>query len=118
MPPLLSHISTSSPCTLISSNRGFIGTLNQLSIVIGLLSAQLVGLATTGARGDKRGQWRWTVGFSGFVALAQLLIGRCLGGYVEERSGIKQRSGHARSDRESQGTNGLDVFLLWWMNHD
>ncbi|KAH8087986.1 general substrate transporter [Filobasidium floriforme] len=84
--PLLSHIATTSPSAFLSSKRGLIGTLNQLGIVLGILSAQLVGLGATGMKGDKQGGWRWVVAVSGVVAVVQFGLGILLQPHIKRRS--------------------------------
>jgi SP family facilitated glucose transporter-like MFS transporter 3 len=50
--------------------------LNQLAIVLGIFSAQVAGLTTTGMKGDKPGGWRYVVLISGVVAVMQLVVGQ------------------------------------------
>jgi SP family facilitated glucose transporter-like MFS transporter 3 len=93
--PLLSHIATTSPSAFFSTKRGLIGTLNQLGIVLGILSAQLVGLGATGMKGDKQGGWRWVVAVSGVMAVVQLGLGILLQPHIKKRSkkDLNERSG-------------------------
>lgn len=103
--PLLSHISLTSPHPKVSSARGVIGTTNQLAIVLGIVSAQLVGLGVTGMKGDRRGGWRWVVGVSGLVAVVQLAAGWALKGWIEERKDLKA-AGRPDIERRESGSDG------------
>lgn len=107
VPPLLSHIATTSPSSFLSTKRGLIGTLNQLGIVLGILSAQLVGLAATGMKGDKKGGWRWVVAFSGIVALGQLALGSMLQPHIKRRT-KKDSEADERSENTSDRNGDLE----------
>ncbi|KAJ9120194.1 hypothetical protein QFC22_003094 [Naganishia vaughanmartiniae] len=73
--PLLNQISKTSTNSIVLSHSGSIGISNQLAIVLGIFSAQVAGLLTTGMKGDKPGKWRYVVLMSGVVALMQLVFG-------------------------------------------
>jgi MFS family permease len=104
VPPLLSYIATTSPSPYLNAKRGLIGTLNQFGIVLGILSAQLVGLAVTGMRGDRRGGWRYVVAFSGVIALAQMALGTFLKPHVSTRGDSEfQKQDAQQGDEESEG---------------
>lgn len=53
--------------------QGSIGVLNQLSIVIGILSAQALGVSNLGDQ-DANGAWRFVPIISSLIALIQLLL--------------------------------------------
>ena len=106
VPPLLSHIAITSPSSSLSTKRGLIGTLNQLGIVLGILSAQLVGLGATGMKGDRNGGWRWVVVVSGIVAVAQLGVGMLLQPHIKLRlkgNPDEPRSAAPSRDDETEG---------------
>jgi MFS family permease len=109
VPPLLSHIATTSSSPYLNAKRGFIGTLNQFGIVNGILSAQLVGLAATGMRGDRRGGWRWVVAVSGFVAIAQMGLGMWLRPHIKTREGGAPPAPSQQPDEESEGESGISL---------
>ncbi|KAI8994976.1 general substrate transporter [Pilobolus umbonatus] len=51
------------------SNRGFFGALNQLSIVIGIMAAQIIGLHWSTLT-----QWRYIIGLGLFLSIIQLCL--------------------------------------------
>ena len=112
VPPLLSHIATTSPSPFLNAKRGLFGTLNQFGIVLGILSAQLVGLAVTGMRGDRRGGWRYVVAFSGVVAVAQMALGTFLKPHVSDREASQPpKQDRQQGDEENEGQSGRSFLL-------
>lgn len=76
----------------LTGKSGLVGTMNQVGIVTGLLSAQLAGLALTGSvsghlclytgyraeadcqKGDIPGSWRYVVAIPGLVSVLQIAV--------------------------------------------
>lgn len=100
VPPLLHLISQTSSVSLIKKHTGSIGILNQFAIVIGICTAQLIGLAMTGLKGDALGGWRWVTLGSGVVAVLQIVGGLSFSSDVMPSRG-KVAEDERRSDLDS-----------------
>ncbi|EJT48922.1 vacuolar membrane protein [Trichosporon asahii var. asahii CBS 2479] len=72
VPPYLAHTARSTPSLVQRS--GQVGTLHQLAIVIGICSAQVLGMAFSGAEGDRLNAWRYILSISGIVSVAQIVM--------------------------------------------
>ena len=72
VPPYLAHTARSTPSLVQRS--GQVGTLHQLAIVIGICSAQVLGMAFSGAEGDRLNAWRYILSISGIVSVAQIVL--------------------------------------------
>lgn len=101
VPPLLHLISQTSSIKLVKKHTGSIGILNQFAIVIGICTAQLIGLAMTGLKGDAPGGWRWVTLGSGVVAVAQILGGFSISSDVMPSRSAAGESEDRRDDLDS-----------------
>lgn len=70
VPPYLAQTARSTPSLVQRS--GQVGTLHQLAIVIGICSAQVLGMLFSGAEGDRLNAWRYILSISGLVSVAQI----------------------------------------------
>ncbi|KAL1412963.1 Bifunctional purine biosynthesis protein PurH [Vanrija albida] len=72
VPPFLATVARSTP--ELAGRTGQIGTLHQLAIVLGICSAQIMGLLLTGSKGDKPGAWRYVCLVPGIASLVQIAM--------------------------------------------
>lgn len=74
VPPYLAHTARTTPS--LTQRSGQVGTLHQLAIVIGICSAQVLGMAFSGPEGDRANAWRYILAVSGAVSVAQIAMTR------------------------------------------
>ncbi|BEI88541.1 uncharacterized protein CcaverHIS019_0112590 [Cutaneotrichosporon cavernicola] len=73
VPPYLATVARTTP--ELASRSGQIGSLNQLAIVIGICSSQVMGMLLTGPTGDKPGGWRYVLVVSALASIVQIGMG-------------------------------------------
>lgn len=74
VPPYLAHTARTTPS--LTQRSGQVGTLHQLAIVIGICSAQVLGMVFGGPEGDRANAWRYILAVSGLVSLVQIVMTR------------------------------------------